>query len=136
MDLDIGHQSPTVAEFVNLRAKVSWGDTDKELAEYSLKHSLFHCTVRQGNKLVAMGRVIGDGALFFYIQDMVVDPDFQGLGLGKIVMDQLEMYLQKAAKPGATIGLLAAKGKEGFYQQYHYQLRPSETLGMGMCKFV
>jgi len=135
VELLVSQQMPEVQEFVQLRQKVGW-NTDAGLAKSSLKHSLFHCTVRLAGKLVAMGRVIGDGGLFFYVQDVVVDPEHQGLGLGQKVMDNIESYLKLHAMPGATIALLAAKGKEGFYQRYGYLTRPSETLGMGMCKFV
>jgi hypothetical protein len=40
------------------------------------------------------------------------------------------------AKQGASIGLLAAKGKEAFYARYNYIERPNVSLGHGMCKFV
>ena len=46
------------------------------------------------------------------------------------------VYLSKTAKKGSTIGLLAAKGKEGFYQRFKYIERSGEPLGKGMCKFI
>tara|TARA_R110000744_G_scaffold5755_4_gene20352 strand:+ start:1496 stop:1651 length:156 start_codon:yes stop_codon:yes gene_type:complete len=51
-------------------------------------------------------------------------------------MIKIETYLHQMAKKGATIGLLAATGKEAFYGRYGYIPRPSETLGNGMCKFI
>jgi GNAT superfamily N-acetyltransferase len=83
-----------------------------------------------------MGRIVGDGAMYFYIQDVIVDPSYQGTGVGSILMDHIEHYLSIAAQKGSTVGLLAAKGKEDFYIRYDYMLRPSNTLGSGMCKFV
>ncbi|WDD99923.1 GNAT family N-acetyltransferase [Thalassomonas actiniarum] len=128
--------SPSVAEFAGLREKIGWGQTDKAMAATSLANSLFHVLLRDQDKLIAMGRVIGDGAMFFYIQDVIVDPDYQQQGLGHIIMKQIESYLLTAAKTGATVGLLAARGKEGFYRRYGYRDRCGETLGLGMCKFV
>ncbi|WP_281555972.1 GNAT family N-acetyltransferase [Thalassomonas sp. RHCl1] len=132
----ISHLSPSVAEFAALREKIGWGKTDEKMAEISLANSLFHVTLREQDRLIAMGRVIGDGAMFFYIQDVIVAPGYQQRGLGHIVMQQIEDYLLSAAATGATIGLLAAKGKEGFYRRYGYRDRCGETLGLGMCKFV
>lgn len=83
-----------------------------------------------------MGRVVGDGYMYFYVQDVVVSPEYQGQGIGLMLVDKIEGYLTSAASKGATIGLLSAKGKEGFYRQYGYIDRPSESLGMGMCKFI
>jgi len=83
-----------------------------------------------------MGRIVGDGAMYFYIQDVVVDPDYQNLGIGSALMKNIENYLFIEAKKGSTIGLLAAKGKEDFYTRYGYTNRPNELLGNGMCKFI
>ncbi len=128
--------SPTPAEFAQLRAKIGWGEIDLTLAQTSLDNSLFHVVIREHTKLIAMGRIVGDGAMYFYIQDVIVDPQYQGLGLGTAIMEKIEAYLSVKATSGATIGLLAAKGKEPFYQRFNYIERPSESLGNGMCKFV
>ncbi|WP_310736583.1 GNAT family N-acetyltransferase [Pseudoalteromonas sp. SR44-8] len=127
---------PSLEEFCLLREKVGWGKVNADLANTSLNNSLFHVVIRQEGLLVGMGRVIGDGGLFFYIQDVVVDPDFQRQGIGALIMDNIEMYLAGAAKKDATIGLLSAKGKESFYARYGYFSRPDKILGCGMCKFT
>ncbi|MEW6984237.1 GNAT family N-acetyltransferase [Colwelliaceae bacterium 6471] len=133
---DIENQSPSVDEFVQLREKIGWGTTNMAMAQASLEHSLFHVTVCHDSQLIGMGRVIGDGFMYFYIQDVVIDPSYQGQGIGRIIMDNIENYLAKAAKKGATIGLLAAQGKEGFYQKHGYVERTGAPLGNGMCKFI
>ena len=129
-------ESPTVADFLTLRSRVGWGDLDANLAENSLNNSLFHVNIRHENQLVGMGRVVGDGAMYFYIQDMIVDPSYQQMGIGAALMDQIEDYLSDATNQGSTIGLLAAQGKEAFYSRYGYTQRPNSSLGHGMCKFI
>lgn len=129
-------ERPSVEEFSALRKKIGWGEIDALMAKNSLNNSLFHVVIRDNDKLIAMGRVVGDGSMYFYVQDVIVDLEYQGVGLGKMVMDHIEHYLLKAANKGATIGLLAAKGKEEFYTRFGYQHRPNEALGHGMCKFV
>ncbi|MCW8832226.1 MAG: GNAT family N-acetyltransferase [Colwellia sp.] len=128
--------SPSVDEFLALRAKVGWQGVADNIARASLDNSLFHVVIYDDVKLVGMGRVIGDGIMYFYIQDVVVDPDYQGLGIGAALMEQVENYLSNTAKEGSTIGLLAAKGKEAFYARYGYIERPNTSLGNGMCKFI
>lgn len=138
----IKYEPPTVADFIAIRALIGWGQTNTDMAKVSLANSLFHVTIYQqsdaetSETLIGMGRVVGDGAMYFYIQDVVVASNVQGQGFGKLLMAEIEDYLTQAAKKGATIGLLAAKGKEGFYKNFGYQNRPSGSLGNGMCKFV
>ena len=129
-------ESPTIEDFLTLRSKVGWGDLDANLAEKSLNNSLFHVIIRHENQLVGMGRVVGDGAMYFYIQDVIVDPSYQKLGIGAALMDKIEGYLSDATNQGSTIGLLAAQDKEAFYSRYGYTQRPNSSLGHGMCKFI
>lgn len=129
-------ECPTVAEFCALRKQVGWGETYVNMAALSLKNTLYCVCIRQSNTLLAMGRVVGDGAMYFYIQDVIVDLGYQGQGLGHEIMLKIEQYLQTTANTGATIGLMAAQGKAGFYLRYGYIERPSKTLGPGMCRFV
>jgi ribosomal protein S18 acetylase RimI-like enzyme len=136
VDYIISIKQPTASEFSKLRAKVGWGDTNLNMAQSSLDNSLFHVTARIGSKFIGMGRVIGDGVMFFYVQDLIVDPDFQNKGIGDSLMLAIEKYLNVAAKKGSTIALLSAQGKEGFYSRYGYSERSGEPLGKGMCKFV
>jgi GNAT superfamily N-acetyltransferase len=127
---------PKVSEFCALRQRVGWGNTCSEMARQSLQNSLYSVCIYIDKKLCATGRVVGDGAMYFYIQDVIVDPEYQGQGLGHEIMLQIEQYLLTAAKKGATIGLMAALGKAGFYLRYGYIERPSEALGSGMCRFI
>jgi len=127
---------PTVEDFLLLRSNVGWGGLDASLAKKSLANSLFHVVIYHDKALIGMGRVVGDGAMYFYIQDVIVDPSYQKQGLGTELMDTVEGYLRYTASKGSTIGLLAAKGKESFYARYGYIQRPNNTLGDGMCKFI
>ncbi|MCH2087288.1 MULTISPECIES: GNAT family N-acetyltransferase [unclassified Pseudoalteromonas] len=136
MNFEILSAMPTPKEYVELRALVGWGEVDLEVASKGLERSLFNVSARLGSRLVGMGRVVGDGAMFFYIQDLVVAPEFQNKGLGKRLMDQIEIYISQVAVKGATVGLFSAQGKESFYMRYEYIKRTGEDLGLGMCKFI
>jgi len=128
--------NPSVNDFLQLRSKMAWGELDENLAQVSLYNSLFHVTIWLDDSLIGMGRVVGDDAMYFYIQDVIVDPDYQKSGIGTALMEKIEAYLFESAKKGATIGLLAAQGKESFYSHYGYTKRPNKGLGHGMCKFM
>ena len=74
--------------------------------------------------------------MYYYIQDVIVCPTRQGLGLGNQIMQHIEKYLLENASKYAEIGLFASNGKEGFYQKYGYLVRDGQKLGQALCKFV
>ena len=129
-------QPPTAAEYIALRSKVGWDSIELSIAQNSLNSSLFNTTVRLDGQLIGMARVVGDGFMYFYIQDVIVDPAYHGLGIGHMLMARVEAYLASACTKGATVGLLAAKGKEPFYRRYGFIERDGAELGKGMCRFT
>jgi len=127
---------PSTCEFENLRSSIGWKNCASQVTSKSIENTLFWASFYDGKELAATGRIIGDGAMYFYIQDVIVAPKFQGCGLGKSIMEHIEKYLHENASQHATVGLLAAKGKEGFYEKYDYIIRDGQELGQALCKFV
>jgi GNAT superfamily N-acetyltransferase len=80
--------------------------------------------------VVACGRIVGDGGMYFYVQDVIVAPVYHGRGLGAQIMDAMIDYLRRTARPGAFVGLMAAQGAEGFYERYGFRRRPDDRPGM------
>lgn len=95
-----------------------------------LASSLYSCVVVHDGEAVACGRVIGDGGMYFYVQDVIVIPEYHGRGLGAQVMEAVMGYLEGVAKPGAFVGLMAAQNAEGFYERYGFHRRPDDRPGM------
>lgn len=83
---------------------------------------------------VGMGRVIGDGGLFFQIVDIAVDPAHQGRGLGKAVMAALIEHLRATVPAEAYISLIADGEAHRLYAQYGFQ--PTAPASIGMALFL
>jgi ribosomal protein S18 acetylase RimI-like enzyme len=47
------------------------------------------------NDVIGFRRVIGDGGIYLYIQDVIVLLEFQRQGIGKCIMDAIMGYLKK-----------------------------------------
>jgi GNAT superfamily N-acetyltransferase len=123
-------RAPTVQEYRRLRDAVGWGEmTDEGLAN-GLASSLYSCVVLDEGDVVACGRVVGDGGMYFYVQDVIVTPEDHGRGVGAQIMAAVMAYLERAARPGAFVGLMAAQGADGFYERYGFQRRPDDRPGM------
>ena len=123
-------RSPTIEEYQRLRETVGWGKMDIEAMEIGLRNSLFSVCVIYKNEVIGCGRVVGDGGIYFYIQDIIVLPKFQRQGIGKRIMDAVMSYLSSHAHSNAFIGLMAAKGVSKFYEKYEFVEQLPDRPGM------
>jgi ribosomal protein S18 acetylase RimI-like enzyme len=123
-------RTPTIEEYFALRKGVGWMLFEEEMTAKGLANALFSVCILHQGKVIGCGRVVGDGGLYFYVQDIIVSPDFQGKGLGKRLMQAIMAYLEINARPGAFIGLMAAKGTNDFYAQFGFAVRPLDQPGM------
>lgn len=126
--------SLTPEEYMELRKLVGWGMFPLEQAAEGLKNSFILVCFRVDGKPVAIGRAVSDHGYVVYIADVIVVPEYQGQGLGRKVMEYLLEQIKASLKPGykVMISLLAAKGKEKFYNKFCFVDRPSEDFGCGM----
>ena len=78
-------------EVVNLYKVNNWSASEKpkELL-LALENSHTLVTARKSGKLVGIGNAISDGYLVVYYPHMLVDPKYQGQGIGKEMMCALQ----------------------------------------------
>ena len=125
----------TAKQFLALRESVGWKGVELQI-EKALESGLYNILAKDDESVIGMGRLVGDGIMYWYVQDVIVCPEYQGHGIGKTIMDYLIRYIEKSSLPNTTvtIGLMAAKGKDDFYQRLGFISRPSEIYGAGMIK--
>ena len=135
MTIAIIEQLPSPADYNRLRAAVGWGEYDLALVERALPQSLYGMCAWKGDELVGMARIIGDGGMVYYIQDVIVLPGHQRQGIGTALMDHIMAWVRAHASRNTIVGLMAATGKESFYEKYGFSRRPDERHGAGMTQF-
>ena len=130
--LKIEHRKILVNEYQNLRATTGWSQVENDVVQNALERELFSvvCTEADANTVVGMGRVIGDGAIYFYIQDVVVHPNYKRRGVGGRIMNEIESFLKKNANNNSFVGLMAADSVSEFYHRFRYLERPHNKPGM------
>ena len=128
--------APPLSDFIAFRANEGWGEISQETAEASLSASLVNVCAFEGERLAGFGRVVGDGHLYFYIQDLIVAPTYRGRGVGKQIMERLIEEIKNRATSGAMIGLMSAHGKEAFYKKFGFIVRPNDVFGAGMIRLL
>lgn len=119
---------PTNQEYRGLCTAVGWERVmNFEAAKVAVPNSQYAVVVERDGRAVGMGRVVGDGAIFYYIQDLAVDPAHQGRGIGSRILQTLLDYIRRHAPDQAFVGLFAAEGTTPFYAQYGFQTHPALT---------
>ena len=120
-------------DYCRLRESVGWTNFSKEQTQAALSNSLYTVAVFENSRAVGMGRLIGDG-IYLIIVDIVVDPAYQGKGIGsKIVSMLIEYAIKELPNGGRTsIQLISEKGKEPFYEKQGFKQIPNDFCGPGM----
>lgn len=75
---------------------------------------------KDGERVVASARALGDGAKYAWIYDVIVVPEWRGRGLGDAVMRAL---LEHPAVRDCARVLLATKDADGFYRRMGFRPR-------------
>lgn len=128
----------TVEQYNGLRKSVSWNPIEPVLAKAGLDHTAFLIVANNNGVPVGMARVITDYGYQVLIADAIVHPDYQGNGIGGAMMKRVMTHIHEsvASGQGKMINLMAAKGKDGFYQKFGFIERPSEKFGPGMTQWI
>ncbi|WP_461207356.1 GNAT family N-acetyltransferase [Clostridium sp. DL1XJH146] len=87
------------------------------------------------DKLVGMGRIVGDDAMVYVISNIMVKKEYHNRGIGFEVVSLLMNYLDENCGENALVMLMARKGTEEFYKKFGFICRPSQDGGYGMCKY-
>ncbi|MEW6551188.1 MAG: GNAT family N-acetyltransferase [Campylobacterota bacterium] len=100
-------------ELSNLYKIAPLGDKKPEDLKIVFENSRYKCFVYDKDKLVGVGRALADGVDVSYIADVAIHPEYQGLGLGKDIVNKLVEF----SKDHNKIILFASMGKEPFYSK-------------------
>ncbi|KAJ4959625.1 hypothetical protein NE237_019535 [Protea cynaroides] len=103
-------------------------DTEKIRVALENTDTLLWIEYSKTQKPVAFARATGDGVFNAIIWDVVVDPSFQGIGLGKAIMERL---LEELLLKGITnIALYSEPRVLGFYRPLGFAADPDGIRGM------
>ena len=110
MKFVVSHGKPSVAEYNELRRLNELPSLEEKLVTAGLYNTLFCAVVHdESGLIVGMGRVVGDGAIYMHIQDVIVRPAHHGMGIGKAIMHEILKYLETAGGEHTNIGLMCSK---------------------------
>lgn len=80
--------SVSIDDVLHLYQAVGWTNytNQPQMLEQSLAHSLATYLARDGEEIVGIVRLIGDGFSSVFVQDLIVLPSYQRQGIGSALM--------------------------------------------------
>ena len=131
-ELIVKYNKLTAEEFILLWETV-WGQGPTlEQTKLAMEHTLFRVSVFDGDKIVAMARMNGDMGLDYYIKDVIVRPEYQGRGIGRMLIDELLKFISENGVKGTDIfvELCAMPDKIPFYEKFGFSANEAQRLRM------
>jgi ribosomal protein S18 acetylase RimI-like enzyme len=119
-------------DFIRLKISAGFRERPTKFVEIALKNNLYDVVALVDDEVVGMGRLVGDGVMYWYLQEIVVLPEYQGKGIGTAIVNKLLEYIAEHTEKGnfTSVGLTAAEGKEGFYERFGF------SKSCGMTKYI
>ena len=128
---------PAAADYQQLFETTGWNRqyraSRKELHQ-AISNSWFVLSAYHGGELVGFGRVVSDGILYALICDLVVNPAYQGQGIGSALLNRLIDRCR--SQHMRVLWLFAAKDKSAFYKKFGFVERPVDAPGMQMLTTI
>ena len=120
-------------DFIRLRIQTGFAEIPVDHARKALQNGLINVSAIYNGELVGMGRLVGDGAMYWYLQEIIILPQFQQKGIGSMIVNHLVDYAKANSMTGkfTTIGGVSAKGKEPFYEKMGFDI-----ISNGLYKII
>ena len=131
MPIELRSEIPACDQFWNLFQTTGWNENYQKSPDeliQALRSSWYLLGVYDGERLVGFGRLVSDGVLHAMIYELIVLPEYQGLGIGGEILEKL---VEKCREAGVRdIQLFCARGKREFYEKRGFVTRPDDAPGM------
>lgn len=129
-DYTVTTDTPSIDDYCRLRRESGLSPKSTEAAARGLPNTIHAVQVHHQGEVIGMGRVIGDGGVFYQVTDIAVRPAHQGRGLGKAIMASLMAQLRASALPGAYVSLIADGEAHRLYAQFGFAPTAPKSIGM------
>ena len=132
MDNIILEENIDPEEFLEIIESVGFKTYSREQVEKALNNTMYMVKAITNNKVVGIGRVVGDQSIVCCLTDICVRPEYQGRGIGLKIVNKLKHMVEDGVKDGEKmqIELTPTKGKESFYQKAGFKYKPEVITGM------
>lgn len=119
-------------DYVEIRNALKWNPIPIELAEKAIKGSMFNVSIFDNDKCIGIGRLVGDYSLKGMLTDVMVLKEYQGKGVGRLIVTTLIKNLEDSVKEGECFQLEASPtaSNRDFYIKCGLKYKPEKQDGV------
>lgn len=128
--LKVKYNDLTAEQFIELWETVWGAGPSIEQTRLAMQHTLFRVSIWEDDQIIAMARMNGDMGLNYYIKDVVVRPEYQHKGIGRMLINELLKFINDNGVKGTEIfvELCAAPDKIPFYEKFGFEANEAQRL--------
>lgn len=121
MHVELIHEPISADAFNALCRSVGWREVPAGAFEVAQRNSLCCVHARVSANIVGFVRLVGDRAMYLYVQDLIVHRDFQSRGVGARLLQEIHGVVTQFQVCRGRVGLIAENGIVQFYEKQGYR---------------
>lgn len=131
MEIEYNTNKDVHPEELNALAKTQGWEAGRPIAQNAeaIAGSVFVASARHEGRLVGILRLIGDGAYYLHIADLIVHPDFQRKGIGRELLERGLAYARAGGigvdDNSGDFTLFANVSADVFYEKFGFKTAPN-----------
>lgn len=129
-DFEIVHRLPTPVEFETIKETIGWNWLNTDDVVAVLAETKFSVVAMGDGIAIGHARIIGDGLLFFYLEDVMVMPQYQNCGVGSAMVRALLEAIREQAAKSAFVTLFCTKQNQDYYRRFGFVGPEDGPVGM------
>ena len=119
-------------EFLDIIESVGFKTYSKEQVDKALKNTMYMVKAVLNDEVVGIGRVVGDYSILCCLSDICVRPEYQGKGIGLMIINELKRMVEDGVGEGEKmqIELTPTAGNEKKKEKGGFKYKPDVLTGM------
>jgi len=115
-----GSEKINIDEVIRLLRMTYWADkrSTRQIEKSMQNSSCYGVRLKDDKKFVGFARVISDYATTYYLCDVIIDTDYQHMGLGTALVS----YIESLPEYTGLRGILITRDAQDLYRKYGYEV--------------
>jgi ribosomal protein S18 acetylase RimI-like enzyme len=129
-DFTLTNDSIPPKSYQQLRIACGLSPKSDQAVSIGLANTLYSASVIVDQEIAGMGRIIGDGGCFCQVVDICVHPEYQGRGMGKLIMENLRDFIENKLPTTCYVSLIADGDASYLYERFGFKDTLPKSKGM------